>query len=63
MANLLIENMTNKCDEETKNEQIFSYILDHKKDSSALSKKDAFFTTKSGYKKRKRTTKGCELLV
>ena len=55
--------MTNNCDEEIKNEQIFSSILDHRKDSSALSKKNAFFTTESGYKKRKRTTKGWELLV
>ena len=40
MVNLLIENMTSKCDEEIKNEQIFSSILDHRKDSSALGKKN-----------------------
>ena len=58
-----MKNMTNNCDEEIKNEQIFSYVLDHKMDSSALSKKDAFFMTESGWRKRKRTTKGWKLLV
>ena len=47
MANLLIENSTNNCHEEIKNKQIFSSILDHSKDSSTLSKKNAFIQTES----------------
>ncbi len=62
-ANVIAENMFAQVDSEGHEYEILDEIIDHKKDGSATSKEDGYFTTKSNRQVRKRTTKGWKLLV
>ena len=62
-ANIIAENLYSQIDDEGRSYSILSEIIDHKKDGSAVSKDDAFETTKTGTLRRRRTTKGWKLLI
>jgi hypothetical protein len=62
-ANIIAENLYAQVDDEGNSYSILSEIVDHKKDGSAVSKDDAFVTTKAGAQRRRRTTKGWKLLI
>ena len=62
-ANVLAENMFAQVDTEGREFELLQEIVDHRKDASAIGKNEAFLTTKSNRKVRKRTTRGWKLLV
>ncbi|KAI2494242.1 Reverse transcriptase (RNA-dependent DNA polymerase) [Fragilaria crotonensis] len=62
-ANIIAENLYAQVDDEGKSYSILSEIVDHKRDGSAVSRDDAFETTRTGTLRRRRTTKGWKLLV
>ena len=62
-ANEIAQNLFAQVDEEGNRYVLFDSIVDHRKNSEALTKEDAFIKTKSGGRRRKETTKGWEILV
>lgn len=62
-ANIIAENMFATVDEEGYRHLLMDSILDVRKNKDAVTKADAFVTTKSGSRRRKETTKGWEVLV
>ena len=62
-ANLIAENMFATVDEEGHRHLLLDSIIDCRKTSEAINKKDAFIVNKSGTKRRKETTKGWEILA
>ena len=62
-ANEIASNLFDQVDDEGNRFVLIDSIVDHRKNSKALSKNKAFITTKSGGKHRVKTTKGWELLV
>ena len=62
-ANMLAEHLYSQVDEEGRSYQLIDEIIDHRSDNSAVSIADGWFTTKSGTRRKKQTTKGWELLV
>jgi hypothetical protein len=61
-ANTIAENIFSQVDQEGRRSySILDSIVDHRKNGHALSKDDGLFTTKSGRKVPKRTTRGWEL--
>ena len=62
-ANSIAENMFAQVDSEGHEYELLEDIVDHKKDGSAIGIEDGYFTTRSGRKRRKRTTRGWKLLV
>ena len=63
MANMLVEAIMADCDEEGKTHLLLESILDHRKDQTALSKSEGIYKTETGQYRKKRTTRGWELLV
>ena len=63
MANTLVEAMMAECDEEGKKYLLLESILDHRKDSTALSKREGTYKTATGQYRKKRTTRGWKFLV
>ena len=51
------------CDEEGKGHLLLESILDHKRDSTALSKNEGTYKTETGQQRKKRTTRGWYFLV
>ena len=62
-ANIIAENLYAQVDDEGNSYSIFSEIIDHKKNGSAVTMDDAYVATKNGVLRRRRTTKGWKLLV
>ena len=62
-AHIIAENLYAQVDDEGKSYSILSEIVDHKRDGSAVCRDDAFETTRTGTLRRRRTTKGWNLLV
>eukprot|EP00957_Ditylum_brightwellii_P132163 10077067-Ditylum_brightwellii.AAC.1 len=56
-------NLFSQCDSEGRQYQILDEIVDHKCDGAALRGEDGWFTTRSGTRRRKQTTRGWKLLV
>jgi len=62
-ANTIAENLLSQVDEEGRQTLIFSGIIDHKCDRTAIQKEDGFVFSKSGNKIPKKTTRGWKLLI
>ena len=62
-ANIIAENLLAKVDEEGHRQLLMDEIIDHRKMMMLWKKKDAFYNTRQGTKRRKMTTKGWELCV
>lgn len=63
-ANLIAENMLTQVDEEGFSITMMEAIIDHRKDEAvAIPKNDAFVVTRTGTKRRRKTTQGWELLI
>ena len=62
-ANIIAENLYSQVDAEGNSVMYMKEILDHKKDGTALSKDDGYFTTNAGKRVPKRSTKGWKFLV
>jgi len=61
-ANIIAEHIYSQVDGEGYTQYMLNEIVDHKKDSTAVSKEDGTITTKAGRKLPKRTTKGWQFL-
>ena len=57
-ANIIAENMYNQVDSEGYQHMLLDCILDHRSNGKAVSKDDAYITTSTGRKHRRKTTKG-----
>jgi hypothetical protein len=62
-ANAIAENMFAQVDDEGNRHVLFKEIADHRTDGTEIKQQDAFITTRNGNKRRRETTKGCEVLV
>ena len=62
-ANIIAENILSQVDEEGHTQLLLSEIIDHRTNGSEVQESDAFIMTRSGGKRRVRTTKGWELRV
>ena len=62
-ANVIAQNIYSRVDDEGREYLVLDEIIDHRKDGTAVAADDAFLTTKSGNKVRRRTTKGWWLCV
>ena len=62
-TNTIAENLYSQVDEEGNSYSIMSEIVDHKKDTTVLTKDDGLEYPKDGLRRAKSTTKGWKLLV
>ena len=62
-ANAIAENLFSQVDEEGNRHVLFDAIIDHRVDGSELQQKDAIITSANGGRRRKRSTKGWEILL
>ena len=62
-ANIIAESIMSGVDDEGNLFVLMDEIIDHRKNGDEISENDAWYTTKSGTKRRKPTTKGWELLI
>ena len=62
-ANAIAENLWAQCDSEGRQHQVFSDIVDHRKNDRAITIDNGYEQTPSGIKKPKKTTVGWDLLV
>ena len=62
-ANEIAENLFAQVDDEGHRYVLFKAILDHRQDSNAINKNNAFIKSSSGGRRRIETTKGWSLLV
>jgi len=62
LANIIAEHIYSQVDGEGYTQYMLNEIVDHKKDSMAVSKEDGLITTKAGRKLPKRTTIGWQFL-
>ncbi|KAL7525855.1 hypothetical protein ACHAWF_001533, partial [Thalassiosira exigua] len=63
MANKIAENLYSQVDDEGREILRFADIIDHRKDSTALTKENGFIKVQGGGSKCIKTTKGWEMLV
>ncbi|KAL7527783.1 hypothetical protein ACHAWF_002305 [Thalassiosira exigua] len=63
MANKIAENLYAQVDDEGREILRFAYIIDHRKDSTALTEEKSFIKVQGGESKCIKTTKGWEMLV
>jgi hypothetical protein len=61
-ANLIAQNLFSQIDEEGIRHVLLDDIIDHRRNVTALNKKDAFITMSNGVKRRRQTTQGWQLL-
>ena len=57
-ANVIAENVFNTVDNEGHQHMLLDCIIDHRTDGKAILKEDAYITTSTGRKHRRKTTKG-----
>ena len=62
-ANTIAENLFSQVDSEGNRQVLFDAIIDHRCDGTALQHNDAFIKTANGGRRRKKTTKGWEILM
>ena len=62
-ANTLADNILNQVDDEGTRQMMLDEIIDHRKNEDAIPKSEGTYVTQSGTLRKKRTTKGWELLV
>ena len=62
-ANIIAEHIYSQVDEEGYTQHMLNEIVDHKKDSTAVSKEGGITTTKAGRKLPRRMTKGLQFLM
>jgi hypothetical protein len=62
-ANTIAENIYSQVDSEGRQFVIMSEIVDHKKDLSAISQHEGFYTSYNGNQVKRKTTKGWKLCV
>ena len=62
-ANQIAENLYSQVDTEGRRQLIMKAIIDHKRDGNAVEKADGYFTTRSGQRRKKITTRGWKLKV
>ena len=62
-ANTIADNLLSQVDDEGHKQLLLSKIIDHQKYEDAISQEDGTFTTFSGQKRKRTTTKGWELCV
>ena len=62
-SNVIAENLYAQVDMEGHSYLMLESIIDHRKNEEAINKKDQYFTTRSGQRRLRRTTKGWELCV
>lgn len=63
LANQIAENMFSQMDSEGNQFLLLDELIDHKSDKSAIRVEDGFYTTKSGTKIPKKTTRGWKILA
>jgi len=61
-ANIIAENIFSQMDDEGNLFALMKEIVDHRTNKHAVKGQDRWHTTKTGQKRRKPTTQGCELL-
>ena len=62
-ANIIAENLLSQVDSEGHRQLMLDEIIDHRKCDNAISKADAFYTTHTGIRRRKQTTRGWQMCV
>lgn len=62
-ANSIAENLFSQIDSEGRSYAILKEIIDYKSDGNAITKLDGYFTTRSGARRPKQTTRGWKLCV
>ena len=62
-ANVLIENIMNSADDNGHTPMFMDEIVGHRYDQDAISKDDGWYITPQGARKRKITTRGCDINV
>ena len=62
-ANTVAENLWSQCDEEGREVQLFSDIIDHRKNRRAISIADGYERGPNGQRKPKKTTIGWDVLI
>ena len=62
-ANVIAENLLSQVDESGFHSQSLDSISQHERMANAVPKKEGFFTTKRGVRRRRQTTAGWRLLV
>ena len=62
-ANIIAENLLAQVDEEGHRQLLMDEIIDHRKNTDAIEKKDGVYITRQGTKRHKMTTRGWELCV
>jgi hypothetical protein len=62
-ANGIAENMFAQADGKGKRHVLFEEIIDHRTDGTEVKQQDAFLTMRNGNKRRRKTTKGWEILI
>ena len=62
-ANIIAENLLSQVDAEGHRQMMLDEIIDHRCNQDVVMKHDAFYYTKYGVKRRKYTTKRCQLCV
>ena len=60
-ANVIAENLLAQIDEEGRRSLLLGQIEDHRSNDTAMRIEEAYYTTPSGQKRRKRTTRGWQL--
>lgn len=60
--NQIAINLFSQCDSEGRRFQLLEEILDHRKDDTAVSADEGYYTTKKGVRKRRITTRGWSFL-
>ena len=62
-ANLLAENIMAQVDEHGHKHRMFEEMTAHRKSAKAVNVEDGWFTTRTGTKRRRRTTRGWEIYI
>ena len=62
-ANIIAENLQFQVDEEGKRQMMIDEIVDHRVMEEAIPKNEGTFITRSGMKRKKRTTRGWKICV
>ena len=62
-GNAIVHNLFAQVDAEGNHHGLFDEIVDHRTDGTEIKQKDAFLTTRTGTRRRRKTKTGWEILV
>ena len=62
-ANLIAENLYSQVDSEGRSHTVIREIVDHRKNGHAIAISDGYYETPTGQRRRRRTTKGWDMLA